>query len=85
MENIIAVFNNRNQAMQFASFLKRMGVGCKTTSTPRELSVSCGLSVVFSSSNMVQANYVLKNARFSAFGGFFRIVNNNIFKKYFPL
>ena len=85
MENIVAVFNNRNQAMQFASFLKRMGVGCKTTSTPRELSVSCGLSVVFSSSNMMQANYVLKNARFSAFGGFFRIVNNNIFKKYLPL
>ena len=85
MENIIAVFNNRNQAMQFASYLKRMGVGCKTTSTPRELSVSCGLSVVFAYSNLVQANYVLKNSRFTAFGGFFRIVNNNVFKKYLPL
>lgn len=85
MENIIAVFNNRNQAMQFASFLKRMGVGCKTISTPRELSVSCGLSVVFAYSNMVQANYVLKSSRFTAFGGFFKIVNNNVFKKYLPL
>ena len=47
--NIIAVFTNRNKSMQFASTLKRLGIPNKTINTPRELSVSCGLSVVFKS------------------------------------
>jgi hypothetical protein len=35
--------------MQFASTLKRLGIPNKTINTPRELSVSCGVSVVFKS------------------------------------
>lgn len=47
--NIIAVFSNRNKSMQFASYLKRLGIPNKTMNTPRELSISCGVSVVFNS------------------------------------
>ena len=59
MENIIAVFGNRSQAMQFASMLKKIGVRSKTINTPRELSVSCGISVVFGKLYLTQAKMIL--------------------------
>lgn len=82
MDEIIAVFNNRNQAMQFANYLKRMGVRCKTISTPRELSVSCGLSVIFPSSNLNQSRYIVEHNRFTGLTGMYLIVDNYMYKKY---
>ena len=82
MDNVIAVFNNRNQSMQFATYLKRLGVNCKTVSTPRELSVSCGLSVVFLLKNINKAKYVLKSFNFAGFIGFYKVNDMNFGKKY---
>lgn len=81
MKNIIAVFNNRNQAMQFASYLRRLNVKNKTISTPRELSVSCGLSVLFSENNLVQAKFVMNSYKMTSFGGFYMVANEYL-KKY---
>ena len=61
MENIIAVFTNRNQAMQFSSYFKRMAISSKIINTPRELSVSCGLSVVFNSKFLSHAKKIFEN------------------------
>jgi len=58
--NIIAVFNGRNKAMQFASYLKRLGIPNKTISTPRELSLSCGVSVIFVSSYINRVREILR-------------------------
>lgn len=85
MDTIIAVFGNRNQSMQFASYLKRMGVRCKTISTPRELSVSCGISVIFPSQNLTQAKFVLNRYKFSTFVRLYGMISNGVFKKYQPL
>ena len=85
MENLIAVFNNRNQALQFASYLKRMGVSNKTISTPRELSVSCGLSIIFLASGIRQAEHVIRSNNFSGFIRFYRVVPNGMIKKYLPI
>ena len=82
MGKIIAVFNNRNHSMQFASLLKKMGVACKTINTPRELSVSCGISVIFSSVSLRQAEYIIKSYKFSTFVGFYETSNRNFTKKY---
>ena len=60
MENIIAVFKSRNMAMQFASYFKRMGINAKTINTPRELSVSCGLSVIFNVKFLPQAKSLIE-------------------------
>ena len=81
MRNIIAVFNNRNQTMQFASYLRRLNVRCKTISTPRELSVSCGLSVVFYENNLIQAKFLLSNYKMESFAGFY-VENDSVIKKY---
>lgn len=85
METILAVFGNRSHTMQFASCLKRMGVRCKTISTPRELSVSCGISAVFPAQNLTQAKFIVDKYKFSSFTKFYIMVSNGVFKKYHPL
>lgn len=85
MENVIAVFNNRSHTMQFASYLKRIGVRCKTINTPRDLSVSCGISAVFPYTNLKQAKFILDRYKFSSFVRFYVMVSNGVFKKYQPL
>ena len=81
MRNILAVFNNRNQTMQFASYLKRLNVRCKTISTPRELSLSCGLSVLFAENGLAQANLILRSYAIYSFVGFY-VVSDGVFKNY---
>lgn len=82
METILAVFGNRSHTMQFASYLKRMGVRCKTISTPRELSVSCGISAVFPVQNLAQAKFIINKYNFSSFNKFYVMMSNGVFKKY---
>lgn len=81
MESLIAVFNNRNQAMQFASYLKRLGIRSKTINTPRDLSVSCGISVVFGSKNLNQVKNLIKTYGYISSVKIYFITNNS-FKKY---
>lgn len=59
MNNIIAVFNNRSWAMHYASSLKKLGVPSKIINTPRELSTSCGISVVFGSRFLGQGKKII--------------------------
>lgn len=85
METIIAVFNNRSHTMQFASYLKRIGVRCKTINTPRELSVACGLSAVFPANALKQAEFIVDRYKFSSFVKFYYLISNRVFKKYIPM
>ena len=43
----IAAFRSRQQVMRFDSALKRAGIPSDIISTPREVSLGCGLSVQF--------------------------------------
>ncbi len=43
----IAAFRSRQQVMRFESALRRHGVRAQVISTPRDVSVGCGLSVRF--------------------------------------
>ena len=81
MRNIVAVFGNRNHTMQFASYLKRMGVRCKTIDTPRALSEACGISVVFFEKDIELAKIILNRFRFATSKGLY-LENGDIFKKY---
>lgn len=82
MDTILAVFGNRNHTMQFASYLKKMGVRCKTISTPREISVSCGISAVFPAQNLTQAKFIMDRYKLSSFKNFYVMISNGVFKKY---
>ena len=43
----IAAFRSRQQVMRFDSALRRAGIEADIVSTPRVVSVGCGLSVAF--------------------------------------
>ena len=45
--NGIAAFRSRQQVMRFDSALRRAGIHSEIVSTPRDVSVGCGLSVAF--------------------------------------
>jgi hypothetical protein len=81
MQNIIAVFNNRNQALQFATTLKRLGIKNKITDTPRELSTSCGISVIFDGGFLGRAKLVIEKLRMVGNVKLY-IIGGDIFKKY---
>lgn len=81
MENIIAVFSNRNHAMQFASYLKRLGVKSNTINTPRELSVSCGISVVFSVKYLGQARMLIDRYGLNRYVKLY-VTSGDLFKKF---
>ena len=48
-----------------------MGVGVKIINTPREISTSCGLSIMFDYNNINRARVVINSNRFVSFKGFY--------------
>lgn len=43
----VAAFRSRQQVLRFEDTLRRMGVPVRIVSTPRDISMGCGLSVRF--------------------------------------
>ena len=84
MGNIIAVFGNRNHALQYASNLKRNGIRNKVVDTPRELSVSCGISIIFSQENMGRAKLILARTNMIPYVRLY-LISGDLFKKYMPI
>lgn len=46
-KKVLAVFQNRTHALTFSRNLNKMGIKTKIVNTPRELTLSCGLSIQF--------------------------------------
>ena len=84
MQNIIAVFSSRNYAMQFATILKKLGIRNSIKDTPRELSSSCGISVVFDNKYLGRAKTIIESNRLMSSVKLY-IVSGDVFKKYFPI
>ena len=68
---VLATFHNRTQALQFSNQLKAMGVSVKIINTPREISTSCGLSIMFKVVDMVKARVVINSNKYASFKGFY--------------
>lgn len=77
---VVAVFNSRTQALQFAEVLRRMGVSCHIINTPREISNSCGLAVMFLTSKLNRARVVVGGGNYTGFKGFYnkKVTNNGV-------
>lgn len=71
MTDILAVFRSRAQAADCNSRLKAAGVGCAMINTPKEAGVGCGLFIKIPQQNANRAAFIIKNARYSAFYGFY--------------
>ncbi|MDR0850480.1 MAG: DUF3343 domain-containing protein [Christensenellaceae bacterium] len=70
---IIAAFRSRNQTLLFANILSSYGVKTVLINTPGAVMVSCGISVRFDYTYLVQAKEVLNRRKFDTFAGFFMV------------
>ena len=71
MRFLIAVFRARTETLSFANLLKAYRVPFRIINTPRNLNVSCGISVQFPISARSIAEDILKNKHFNTFAGIF--------------
>ena len=69
----IAAFRSRQQVMAFEQLLTRAGIPASIVSTPRSISVGCGLSVRFELRDAKVAWEVYRAARPGNLIGFFRV------------
>lgn len=74
MEYVIAVFVNRSQSQLFSKMLYRRGIPSSIISTPRDLGVSCGLSVRINMAHLNVARVVLRSGNYNSFKNFYRVV-----------
>jgi len=72
--NGVAAFRSRQQVMHFDSALRRAGIRSDIVSTPREVSVGCGLSVAFDLKDTAAVMDVYRRARPGNLIGFYEVV-----------
>lgn len=59
MENIIIAFGARSVSMRFSEYLARNGIATSMINTPRELTSSCGLSVMTNDGYLGRIKFLL--------------------------
>lgn len=72
----IAAFRSRQQVTRFDSALRRAGVRSEIVSTPREVSLGCGLSVRFDLQDAQRVMNVYRRARPENLIGFYQVDQN---------
>ena len=69
----ISAFRSRQQVMRFDSALRRAGIHSQVISTPRDVSVGCGLSVRFDLKDAQAVLDTYQRARPGNLIGFYRV------------
>ena len=73
----IAAFRSRQQVMRFESALRRANVRSQVISTPRDVSIGCGLSVQFDLNDRARVFDVYNQTRPSNLIGFYQVTRDN--------
>lgn len=84
MDNILVIFGNRNTTMQLYTLLRTIGVRCVIVPVPNQLSVSCGLSLQTSYSNLDKVLFVIRKMQIKQSYKIFRerkINNRSVYQK----
>ncbi len=76
MEEIfcIAAFRSRLQVIAFEEMLKRAGIRAEIVTTPRAVSMGCGLSVRFEEKELPHARRIYDVQKLGNLIGFYRVV-----------
>ena len=73
----IASFRSRQQVLKFEGALRRSGMRVEVITTPRDVSVGCGLSVKFDLGDTQHVMEVYNQLRPSNLIGFYRVERTN--------
>lgn len=71
MKYILISFNSRNSVLTFAKILLNYSIPSRTVSTPRAVSVSCGLCVKTDYRFLKDVINILQQSKISGFDGVF--------------
>ena len=69
----VAAFRSRQQVLMFESALRREGIQTRIVSTPRDVSMGCGLSVRFRPEDTQNVIRVLRQVNTSNLIGLYRV------------
>ena len=81
MDYCLAVFVNRVECQMFSKKLTAISIPNNIISTPRDLGMSCGLSVRFNLKQLNIAKKVLNEFNYSSFKNFYKIVPLSNYKQ----
>lgn len=73
----IASFRSRQQVLKFEGVLRRSGIKVSVITTPRDVSVGCGLSIRFELADTDRVMEVYGQLRPSNLIGFYRVEREN--------
>ncbi|MBR6570995.1 MAG: DUF3343 domain-containing protein [Clostridia bacterium] len=73
----IASFRSRQQVLKFESALRRGGVRVEVITTPRDVSVGCGLSIRFELADAARVMELYNQLHPSNLIGFYRVERTN--------
>ena len=76
MIEFLAVFRSRSQAIDCNARLRAAGIPASLINTPREANIGCGLSVKVPQFSLQRVQFIVRNANYSAFYGFYRMQTN---------
>lgn len=80
MSYFIIVFRSRSETMKFANILNSYGLKTAFVSTPRKISVSCGISVKIETKALQISKEILKRRQFYTFGGIYYLQGEDYIK-----
>lgn len=69
----VAAFRSRQQVLRFEAVLRRLGVAAQVITTPRDISMGCGLSVRFPVDALSQVRAALAAANPGNLIGLYRV------------
>jgi hypothetical protein len=73
----LVVFRARSETMKFASLLSSYGVKSVVVNTPRQIAVSCGISVKVDANALNICKQILSRRQFWTFGGIYLMQNDS--------
>ena len=72
----LVVFRARSETMKFSSILSSYGIKNAIVNTPRQIAVSCGISVRVDIGALETCKQILSRRQFWTFGGIFLMQND---------
>ena len=75
MTEVLAVFRSRAQAVDCNARLHANGISTVLVNTPKEANIGCGLSIKIPPNMQRRVAFIISNAKYSAFYGFYTVKN----------
>lgn len=72
----LVVFRSKSETIKFTNILASYGHRANIINTPRQISVSCGVSARIEFGAIESAKLILKRRQFYTFAGIYQINNN---------